>query len=68
MEARKEDHMRNLILLETNNGTYAQFIKYVQGRPTQTKKLLREKEIVKAKEVLKSGNAAEIDLFCYSIC
>lgn len=58
---------RELTLIESESGNYAEFYKYVQGKPQKVKRLLNHKEVLKAKAVIESGNKYDIDNFCYSI-
>lgn len=60
---------RNLCLLEHEDGSVeAEFIKYPQyGTPYHARRLLMEKEVKRAKEVIESKDEFIIDNFCYSI-
>ena len=58
---------RNLQLIMVNDATYAQFIKYTQGKGKVVTRLLRKAEVAKAMMILEKNDPYEIDNFCYSI-
>lgn len=60
-------YKRELKIIETDKGSYAEFNHYVQGQPHRIKRLLTKKELTTALDLITADNEIDIDNFCYSI-